>query len=128
MKLVTGTRWNVLRANTDQAQSIHLPMDCFTLLVFHTPAQKYLTRLEVMMNKSMGDSLINGRLLKALQHAKGLRLLELFIGAGTQDIMAFVHELGHIHTIKVFSWKRQQILYEKQIEKRNRARQAAERI
>ena len=72
-----------------------------------------------MINKSMGEVLIDGKLLKALQHAKGLRLLELYMGGGTPDIMPFVNELGHIRTIKVFSWLRQHVLYEKQVTKRN---------
>lgn len=120
IQLISATRWDVLRCNTDQAHSIHSPLNCFTLLVYHTPAKSYLTRLEIMINNSLGESLINGRLLRALQYAKELRLLELFMGMGTPDIIPFVHELGHIHTIKAFSWSGKDVLYETQLAKRNR--------
>lgn len=72
-----------------------------------------------MINRSMGEVLIDGKLLKALQHAKGLRLLELYMGGGTPDIMPFVNELGHVRTIKVLDWLGQRVLYEKQVTKRN---------
>ncbi len=85
-----------------------------------------------MINKSMGEALIDGKLLRALQHAKGLRLLELYMGGGTPNIMPFVNELGHIRTIKVFSWLGQDVLYENQLTKRNqdweKLRQAAGNI
>lgn len=90
------------------------------MLVFHTPAHEYLTRLEVMINKSMGEALLDGKLLKALQHAKGLYLLELFMGKGTPNIMRLVNGLGHIRTIKVFSWLGRDILYATQVAKRNK--------
>ena len=90
------------------------------MLVFHTPAHEYLTRLEVMINKSMGEALLDGKLLKALQHAKGLHLLELFMGKGTPNIMRLVNGLGHIRTIKVFSWLGRDILYATQVAKRNK--------
>ena len=88
--------------------------------MFHTPAHEYLTRLEVMINKPMGEALLDGKLLKALQHAKGIRLLELFMGEGTPNIMRFVNELGHIRAIKVFSWLGQDVLYATQVAKRNK--------
>lgn len=72
-----------------------------------------------MINKSMGEVLIDGKLLKALQHAKGLRELELFMGDGTPDIMPFVNELEHVRKIKVFSWLGKDVLYETQVAKRN---------
>lgn len=115
------TRWNVLRQNIDQAHPLNTPLDCFDLLMFHTPAHHFLTRLEIMINKSMGEVLLDGKLLRALQHAKGLRLLELFIGSGAPDIMPFVHALDHIRTIKVLSWNGEGVLYEKQLARRNQS-------
>ena len=72
-----------------------------------------------MINKNMREILINGQLLKALQRAKGLRLLELFIKNRAPDIMPFVYELDHIRTIKVFSWCGKNVRYERQMAKRN---------
>ena len=37
-KMHLETRWNVLRQNTDQAHPLDMPLDCFNLLVVHTPA------------------------------------------------------------------------------------------
>lgn len=124
------TRWNLLRNSVDEAHPLMSSLDCFELLIFHTPAHKNLTRLEVMISESMGEVLIDGKLLKALQHAKGLRLLELFMGPRTPDMMPFVNELGHIRTIKVFSWSGNYVLYEAEMAKRNQnweLRQAAEK-
>lgn len=107
------TRWKTLWNNIDQAHPLHLPFECFELLVFHTPAHEYLTCLEVMIDKSMREFLLDGKLLKALQHAKELRWLELFKGQGMPDIMPLVEELGHVRIIKVYSWSGQDLLYEK---------------
>lgn len=117
------TRWNVLYNNIDQAHSIDTPLGCFEMLVFHTPAHLYLTRLEVMIDTygaCMGYVMNDDRLLKALQHAKGLRELELFVKLGTPDIIPFLNKLGHIRSIKVFSWSGKDVLYEIQIAKRNK--------
>ena len=117
---ILATRWHVLYNNIDQAHSIHSPLECFEMLLFHTPAHLYLTRLEVMIDTYMRDALIDGRLLKALQHAKGLRELELFMRESALEIMPFVHKLGHIRSIKVFSWSGKDVLYEAEVANRNK--------
>lgn len=113
-------RSQILRSNVNQALPLHSSIGCFELLMFHTPAHEYLTRLEVMLNKFMRVVLENGKLLEALQHAKALRLLELFMAEGMPDVMWFVDELRHIRNIKVFSWPAKDILYGTQLAKRNR--------
>lgn len=94
-----------MRDNTDTAHPIGYPIDCLELLVNHTPAQMYLASLEVEVKSPQMDGFTDGRLLRALQNAKGLRSLELFTTVAVKGILAFVFELDHVRTIRILAWE-----------------------
>ena len=94
-------RFQRLRNATDKQKPIRTPTDCLDLLLRHTPAQRYWTRLKIKINRLVDADLGNGQLIRALQHAKGLLLLEVELVRFGPDIMWFVRQLGHIQTIKL---------------------------
>lgn len=94
-------RFQRLRNATDKQKPITTPTDCLDLLLRHTPAQRYWTCLKIKINRLVEADLGNGQLIRALQHARGLLLLEVELLVDVPDIMGFVRQLGHIQTIKL---------------------------
>ena len=92
-------RFQRLLYATDKQNPITKPTECLDLLLRHTPAQSYLTHLKIMINQLVAADLESGQLIRSLQHAKGLVLLEVELLVYVPDIMGFVRQLGHIRTI-----------------------------
>ena len=110
-------RFQSLLNATDKQNPIATPTDCLDLLLRHTPAQLYWTRLKIKINGHVAADLGNGQLIRALQHAWGLKLLEVELLVDVPDIMSFVRQLVHIQTIKLLSEKAE--VFEKEMAIRN---------
>ena len=112
-------RFQRLRNATDKQNPITTPTDCLDLLLRYTPAQTYWTRLKIKINRLVAVDLGNGQLIRALQHARGLLLLEVELLVDVPDIMGFVRQLGHIQTIKLLSFLGKAEVFEKEVAFRN---------
>ena len=110
-------RFQGLLNATEKQSPIATPTECLDLLLRHTPAQCYLTNLKIKINKLVEADSENGQLIRALQHARGLQLLEVELLVDVPDIMWFVRQLVHIQTIKLFSGKVE--VFEKEMAIRN---------
>ena len=112
-------RFHSLLNATDKRIPVATPTDCLDLLLRHTPAQRYWTRLKININRPVKATLGNGRLIRALQYAKGLLLLEVQLQIYVTEIMEFVRQLGHIQTIKLSSRSGKEEVYAKEMALRN---------
>ncbi|KAM0803933.1 hypothetical protein BDR22DRAFT_838362 [Usnea florida] len=102
---IYNMRFQRLLDSIDKHPRITTPTDWLALLLRHTPAQLYWTNLKININQLVAADLGNGRLIRALQHARGLQLLEVELLDDVPYIMWFVRQLAHIQTIKLFSGK-----------------------
>ena len=110
-------RFQSLLNATDNQSPIQTPTECLDLLLLHTPASLYWTHLKIKINQLVAADLRNGQLIRALQHAWGLKLLEVEFLVDVPDIMWFVRQLVHIQTIKLLSGKAE--VFEKEMAIRN---------
>ena len=96
--------WNILRDAKNKAHSIVKPSDCLNLLIHYTPARQHMAFLKIKTNVPMMKDLHNGKLLRVLKHARGLRILELRVSVDVRAVQGLVIQLHHIKTIKMLPW------------------------
>ena len=111
-------RFQLLHNATGKQNPIRRPTDFLDLVLRHTPAQQYLTYLKININQLVAKNLGNGQVIRALQHARGLLLLEVVLLVDVPDIAWFVWQLGHIETIKLLSRRAEK--FEEEMVSRNK--------